>query len=248
MTILSCSYLPLKKDVIIERDRIPEQLNDDYVDQLKYFSSNYKESLGKKKIKLSKKNKEYFDRTVKKILSHNELLLPDNGKVEVIVIQEDAPIFFSFPGYKIFMSSGLIKKYVTNESLLVSLIVVEVIKSGKNIYEKKDYVPVGYIETKVALDLVKVKSSIVSNLYKWAYVAMKRSGYDGSSVLNLIQIINRNKIDFSWQVGSYNDVSQIEYHFKKFLVAQGLGLEIDDYVYKSSNDFYDFKRNVLRKM
>lgn len=235
---VSCGRLDLKrKDLIVPNSKIRQSLDIDFIDQLKNNAQIYLESNKNKIIKLSRRNNEYLKRIVTNIVDNNELLLPRPKKVSIYIINHKAPFIFSLPGYQIFISKGLIKKYLTNESILICALAYEVIKSGRNIYQKNNYIPTGYIDTKKVSKMVKINSSNRLTIFKWTFIALQRSNYDATAVLNWIQTINRNNTEFSWQIGDTQGVLGEEFQFKTFLASQGLEINPDS-TFSSSRSFY----------
>jgi hypothetical protein len=197
-----------------------------------YLSSNRS-----KIVNISRRNRKYLNGIVNNIIDNNELLLPRSEKISVYIINEKAPFIFSLPGYKIFISKALIKKYLTNESILICALAYEVIKSGRNMYEKNTYIPTGFLNAKKISGMVKINSKNRLKIFKWTFIALQRSNYDATAVLNWIQTINRNNTEFSWQIGDSQGVLGEEFQFKSFLASQGLEINSDG-AFNSSRNFY----------
>lgn len=234
----SCSFVSLeRKDIIVHNDEILETSNNDYLDQLEKNASIYISSNKNSIVKLSRRSNKYLENIITNIIDNNELLLPSAKKISVYIINEKAPFIFSFPGYKIFISKGLIKKYLTNESILICALAYEVIKSGRNMYERNTYIPTGFLDTKKISTMVRINSKNRLIIFKWTFIALQRANYDATAVLNWIQTINRNNTEFSWQIGDSKGVLGEEFQFKTFLASQGLEINSDG-AFNSSRNFY----------
>jgi hypothetical protein len=215
----------------------------DYAIHISELSKSLFASGKVRRMKLSRRNKNYLDSIFQRIVSNNELLLPSKERPEFFIIRDKVPFIFSLPGYKIFISRGLIKKYFRNESLLVSAICFELIKSGRNIYEKNKVIPTGTIGIPKLLSLTRLNFENRIEIYKWSYFALRRADYDASALLNWIQTLNKNTLDFSWQIRDPRGVSREEFLFKNFLAGLGVSTQELSEV-NSSKGFYRLKDSV----
>lgn len=234
----SCSLAKyFKKKVVINNSDIPGISKKDYIEHLESLGSVYLRTPGVRTLRIRKREKRYLDGIVKKIANNNELLLPTANAIKFHIIKEKAPFVFSLPGYQFFISDGLIKKYLKNESILVSALAYEIIKSGRNLYFKNMVVPTGHLTTPEITSLVRINHKDRVELYKWTFIALKRSGYDATAILNWIQTINKNSVDFTWQLGNSRGIANDEFQFKSFLAEQGLEITSEKLA-NSSKSFY----------
>jgi len=225
--VSACSQISLfKSDVIVSSENIPTFENNDYAEHLEGLRRSIKNNPELRFIKLRRESRAYLEEVFNRILANNELLLEKKNKPTFNIIDSKIPFIFSLPGYHFYFSRGLIKKYLKNESLLISAFAFEIIKSGREIYDKKRIIPIGIIEIPQALSMTRIDLEMKLEIYKWTYYALKRSDYDASAILNWIQTQNKNTLDFSWQISDPRGVSREEFMFKNFLV--GLGEVKDD--------------------
>jgi hypothetical protein len=227
-------------EVIIPQSEIPQTQNRDYVDHLEFLSSGLLKNKNIKFRTLSKSNESYLESIFTRIVANNELLVPSKPTPKFYLVEEKIPFIFSLPGYQFFFSTGLIKKYFKNESLLVSALCFEIIRSGRNMYEAKRVYPIGYREVPQMLSLTRLSLESRIEIYKWTYFALKRAEYDATALLNWIQTQNKNTLDFSWQIRDPRGVSREEFLFKNFLVSQGLD-RAEQTEANSSRNFYKFQ-------
>lgn len=244
-TLLSTSCSHIKRvingpEVIVAQKDLPQNQKKDYIDQLEFLSNGVLKNKNINFLKLSKRNKEYLESIFKRIAANNELLIPSEPSPKFYLIEEKIPFIFSLPKYQFFFSTGLIKKYFKNESLLVSALCFEIIRSGRNLYQAKRVFPVGYREVPQILSLTRLPVENKIEVYKWTFFALKRAEYDATALLNWIQTQNKNTLDFSWQIRDPRGVSREEFLFKSFLVSQGLD-RADQREINSSKMFYRFQ-------
>lgn len=222
--LLGCSSIKIalygEKQIIVQ-EKIPKDFNKDYSNHLMNLEKSLRNNpkIGYKKV--SSRGKRYLREIFLRIQANNELLI-SKGIPNFIFINDRTPYIFSLPGFKIFISTGLLRRYLKNESLLISALVYHFIKSSRNLYPKKLVIPTGVIEIPEILSLTRLPLSKKVEIYKWSYFALKRAEYDGSSILNWIQTQNKNTLDFSWLTGDTRGASREEFLFKSFLVSQGI--------------------------
>lgn len=240
----SCSLLSSNAVLpVIENEEIPSYKPSDYASHLSSLDKSLFASGSVKRLKLSKKNNDYLNTIFSRIVFNNELLLHSKVKPTFYIIKDKVPFIFSLPGYKVFISKGLITKYFRNESLLVSALCFELIKSGRNMYRKNKVIPVGTIDIPQILSLTRLDYKTRIEIYKWTYFALQRSKYDASALLIWIQTLNKNTLDFSWQIRDPRGVSQEEFLFKSFLTGLGVSTQELGKI-NSSKEFYKLKDSV----
>lgn len=228
-----------KKSTVIEAD--------DYVDHFEHLAKDYLASPKIKERKLSRVNINYLEGIYKRIVLNNELILTKDVKPKFHIIKSDLPFYFSLPSGRFFLSDTLIRKYIKSENLFVSLIANEIYRVHKGLYEKKILVPLGYASTKKMLSIYRLPLDIRVESLKWSYFLLKRAGYDPFSVLNWVQMQNKNSLEFSVQLGTTNVQTREEFLFKSFL-AQEVGKRpsgSENPEKNSSRGFYQLQRSLL---
>jgi hypothetical protein len=201
---------------------------------------------GTKEIQLNKDSIQFLEIIYDRIVSNNELLLSQKLKPSFHVVQNKTPFIFSLPGVQFFISSGLIEKYLKSEELFVAALAAEVIRSNRNIYEKKMMIPLGFYSTEKMIQIARLKPETKYQLNEWTYFVLKRSRFDASAYLNWIQVQNRNTLDFSLHLGDVMGISKEEHLFKNFMAKQGIaGIEKKMNEANSSKVFYKLMSNVV---
>lgn len=172
-------------------------------------------------------------------MSSNELFFTKKTMPQFHIIKDLRPFHFSLPGRKIFLSVGLLSKYIKNEGLLASVLTYELIRSEKLLYPPVMVIPFGFLETEQILSLLRLPFEMKMKIHKWSFHSLRRSGIDPDFYLSWLQIQNRNNLDFMMQLGDTNAIAREETVFKLFLVALGKRMKKKDY---SSPKFYQFIR------
>lgn len=218
----------------------------DYAQHLSTLKNSFLKQPEIKIISQNAQMKNYFEKTSNEVLGKNEIFFRKLENVKITLLNLDVPLHFSLPGGEIFLSKGLMTKYVKHESVLVSIISYELIKSEKNLYPKESYVPTGVfsLERIVAINRLPLEDKM--EIHKWAYYMTTRTGYDGEYYLSWLQIVNRNTADFVFQVGDINLIPREESLFKAFLI-QNANEESVISKKGSSKEFYRVI-NQLREM
>lgn len=247
---ISCSVIKLnkfnnsnnEKELILSNY---QELNqNDYVEHFIEFERFYLKSQSVEVLKLSDINKNFLLKLVENITKNNELFFKNNLATEFYIIKNASPYHFSLPGRKIFISSGLIQKYIKSEKLLYCLLTYELIRSEKGIYHKTLIVPTGTLNTQRILSLMRLTTAEKVEIHKWAFYILKRLGIDTDHYLSWIQIQNRNSIDFSLQLGDINSISREESMFKAFLINNTKDAQTTKKYGGSSKDFYNFINKI----
>lgn len=232
-----------RENPIVPNNQIPGIQNKDYVSHVIHLEESLKENRRIKFKRLTARNRDYLTRVFYRVVTNNELLLPQNIKPKFSIVRDKTPFIFSLPHFHFYISTGLVKRYLKNEALLLAAFGFEIVKSGRNVFEKKRVIPLGVTGVKDLLTLTRVDYSTKLEIYKWTYYALRRSEYDAAAILNWIQTQNKNALDFSWQIRDPRGVSREELAFKSFLVAQGIEqFELSET--NSSKDFYKFKDSI----
>lgn len=218
----------------------------EYMNHLERLSEIYLRENKKQYVNVKRYNK-YFKRVKQRIYINNENVLLQTEKINVYIIRDNAPFYFSMPGMNIFLSKGLIVKYMKNEDMFISLLSREILKSNLGIYKKAKVVPFDKISIQDLVKLSRLDLKTTRKLNNLNYSILKRSGYDPESMLFWLQMQNRNSIDFSKQYESPNEISKEEFYLKNFLVTQQ---KADDIAFEknSSPEFYRFRKYVERAL
>lgn len=242
LLIASCGTL---KQEVRDYSQIGEPTDRDYIDHLASSGEDYLTYDDTKEIKLNKESIQFFKSIYERIMSNNELLLVQNIEPSFHVIASKTPFIFSLPRAQFFISRGLIEKYLKSEELLVAALAAEVLKSDRNIYEKRMMVPLGFYSTEKMIQLTRLKPESKYQVNEWTYLVLKRAGFDASAYLNWIQVQNRNTLDFSLFLGDSIGISKEEHLFKNFMAKQGvLGVEKKIIEANSSKAFYKLLNNI----
>lgn len=173
---------------------------------------------------------------------NNEIFFKRLKSAEVTIIESDFPLHFSLSKGEIFLSTGLISKYIKHESILVSVLSYELVRSEKLVYPKGTFLPTGTLSLEKMLYLGKINIEEKMEVHKWAHHITVRSGFDGEYYLSWLQTQNRNTADFFIQVGDVNQINKEESLFKAFLIKS-----TDDNIItkaNSSKSFYTFLNRI----
>jgi hypothetical protein len=217
----------------------------DYNDHLESLKSDYLKTQGIKKLTLRSKSEKYLSGVVSEIQKNNELFFTTKSKVNFSIIENEAPFHFSLPGSNLFISTGLLNKYIKSEKLLYCLVIHELIRSEKSVYRKQVLVPTGFLTTKKILSMMRLNIQDKVDIHKWAFYLLKRIGIDTDNYLSWLQIQNRNSIDFSMQLGDISVISREEALFKAFII-KNTETKSNKYHAGSSRSFYSFVSDIKR--
>lgn len=205
-----------------------------------YLSSSQKKQL----IKLSSTAQRFLQNMHERIVTNNELLFPTYKKPKFHFINDTIPFHFSLPGGDYFFSSGLIKKYLANEDLLAAVMSIEILRCEKLLYEGRTVVPAGNIETERMLSILRLPIEMRNEINKWTYLIMRRAGYDPGALLNLIQLKNKNALDFASSIGNISSISREEFNYKNFLSRTPGESPLEVVEKNSSRGFYALRSDV----
>lgn len=185
----------------------------------------------------------YLKQLTSEIISKNEIFFKSLKQASVTILESNAPIHFSLPKGEIFISTGLISKYIKHESMLVSVLSYELVRSENLLYPKSVIIPVGHISLGRMLRFGRLDLEEKIEIHKWAHYLTIRSGYDGEYYLAWLQTQNRNTADFLLQVGDVDIINSEESLFKAFLIKNSVE---DNLTLKknSSKNFYTFINSI----
>lgn len=217
--------------------------SEDYVEHLAALKKPFLQSPGIKIHKLNPVSQKYLEGLVSDIIGNNEIFFKRLKKGNVTVLDSDSPLHFSLPKGEIFLSHGLITKYIKNESMLVCVLSFELVRSEKLLYPRQTIVPTGYFSLERMLNLNRLGLEEKMEVHKWAHHLTVRSGFDGEYYLSWLQSQNRNTADFILQVGDANQITREESLFKAFLI-KSTGEDVVVARNKSSKNFYNFINRI----
>ncbi|MDA8791591.1 hypothetical protein N9N67_00015 [Bacteriovoracaceae bacterium] len=193
----------------------------DYVDHFSSFNSSYVKSKQIKEVRLRSSHQEYLESLIQSVSNNNELFFQSLGseKIEITVIEDSRPFHFSLPKNKIFLSSGLLAKFISHEAVLICLLAYEMIRIEKNVYNRNTIIPLGYLSTERILSLTRISIQDKLTVHKWAYYLLKRADLNAQMYLSWIQIQNRNGSEFKLMYPDAEAISREETLFKAFLIS-----------------------------
>ncbi len=215
--LVSCSFYQYKESPLFSQYEKYGQK--DFLDHLESLGKVYLESPGVKVLPISPQSYAYLNSVYEKILINNEILLDRKINLRFYIIKSNELFHFSLPKGQIFFSSELIKNYFESENLFICAFLFEIIKSHRNIYPKTMTIPKGYLEAENLLDINKIPFESKVEIDKWAYLSMKRAGYDNSAYLIWLKTQNKNSFEFAPMLKGRN-ISKEEFVFKNFLVKE----------------------------
>lgn len=245
--LVSCSSvtIPLKKNKKndLAGSAYKEMAPEDYADHLASFKEPFLATPGIKTLEQDKNTKSYLQFILNDIISNNEIFFRSLKKAQITILDSDIPIHMSLPQGEIFLSKGLISKYMKHESMLVGILAFELVRSEKALYPKDTIIPLGFIPMERMITLSRLSLEDKMEVHKWAHHLTVRSGYDGEYYLSWLQTQNRNTADFVYLVGDANQINREESLFKAFLIKHPTE---DNIVSKknSSKNFYNFLNRI----
>jgi hypothetical protein len=229
----------------IKLEGYSEYETNDYIEHMNALKIPYLRSREIKKVNLRKSDIKYLEKIADTIITKNELFFKTSKIPNFFIVDSETPFHFSLPGMNIFMSSGLVKKYIKSEKLLYCLITYELIRTEKNLYKTNLIVPTGALSTRRMLSLLRLNIKEKVEVHKWAFYLLKRVDIDTDNYLSWLQIQNRNSVDFSLQLGDISSISREESLFKSFIIKNTKKKRRSQYE-GSSKKFYTFVKNLKR--
>jgi hypothetical protein len=242
---VSIPYLGKQKQQIEMPADWRELSDQDHLAHLSSFEKMYLGTEGVEQMPLKSQEQEYVNNLIYDIYHNNELFFKASSSPRIHVIRNDIPFHFSLPGSSIFLSTGLINKYIKHEGILAAIICYEMIRIDKNIYNKNVIVPIGFMTLDRILGLNRIVTDKKIEVHKWAYYLMRRAGYEGEYYLQWLQTINRNTADFLTLIGDAASISREEAMFKAFVIRRSKVEDERTIARKeSSKNFYAFLFSV----
>lgn len=245
LLLVSCGSIRLpvkKKSRSIGTGPYVEMNATDFADHLASLKLPFLSTPGVGTLK-NQAGKKYLDLLTSEIISRNEIFFKSLKKANVTILETMSPLHFSLPKGEVFISSGLISKYIKHESMLVSILSYELVRSENLLYPKKILIPLGYVPLERILALGRLTLEEKMEIHKWAHYLTVRSGYDGGYYLSWLQTQNRNTADFILQVGDANLINREESLFKAFLIKNTDEEEATGKK-NSSKQFYTFINSI----
>ena len=218
----------------------------DFLDHLELLGLDFIQGHRQKLISLGPPSQKYLQSIIQRIGVHNELFFGNLKKTEIFIIRDERPYHFSVPKRKIFISLGLLQKYISHEALLASVLAIEMIRAHKNIFTKNLLVPTGDVSLKTLHKFLKIDLKLRLEINKWASYIIQKSGHDPLSLLGLLQLKNRNFLDFYENNEEGREVSIEEAQIKQFLIQYKLFNDIEKFAKNSSPGFYHFIDEVRK--
>jgi hypothetical protein len=243
--IASCSTFKIpgtKKETPMGPSHFTEMTKADYADHLASLKGPFLSTPGIQTVN-NTFARNYLQNLAREIISKNEIFFKNLKDATVTIIDTDAPVHFSLPKGEVFLSDGLISKYIKHESMLVSILSYELVRSENLLYPRLTVIPVGHVPMERILTLGRLSLEEKVEVHKWAYYLTVRSGYDGEYYLSWLQTQNRNTADFILQVGDANLINREESLFKAFLIKNANEDQIPGKT-NSSKNFYTFLNNI----
>ena len=211
----------------------------DYLKSLEIIGNDYIEQNSKKIVKLPSRHQKFLQKILTKIQNNNELLFKKkSSNYSIYLVKDQRAFHFSMPKRKIFLSVGLIKRYLQNEEFFTVILLGESLRLEKDLFKKEIVIPTGSLRVDKLIALSRLSSKLNLELSKYIYLALERSGYDPFVSLLWIQSKNKNAIDFSLL---YRDVSQIaleEQGLKTFIIKREKEIKFRNEEKVVSKDFY----------
>ena len=247
LLLVSCSSIKIptrsSKGGNISKQTYREVTSTDYSDHLASLKEPFLSTPGIKTFQLNNVSKKYVQGLADEIIAKNEIFFKELRTANIVILDLNSPLHFSLPKGWIFLSKALISKYIKHESMLVSILSYELVRSEKLLYPKETIIPVGYVPLEKILILGRLGLEEKMEVHKWAHYLTIRSGYDGEYYLSWLQTQNRNTADFILQVGDANLITREESLFKAFLIK--ISNEEDVLSKKnSSKAFYTFLNSI----
>jgi len=225
--------------------RIDQSISqDDYADHLANLKLPFIQNPQMKILKLSNDQVSYLNFLGDEIIKKNEIFFRSLKRLKINILNMNQPLHFSLPKGEVFMSTGLVTKYLKHESILVSILSYELIKSEKLLYPRQTLVPTGYVNLEKLIALNRLAIDENMEVHKWAYHITRRAGFDGEYYLYWLQTQNRNTADFIMQVGDINQMNREESLFKAFLIKDSIQVGYKVTSKNSSKKFYKFVNDI----
>jgi len=165
--------------------------------------------------------------------------------LEVYYYDDQQPFYLLSPDGRLILSIGLIEKYVRNQPLLSVILLEAILRIKHNYFYKIIFIPTGIITVEQMLSVLKLDLKSKTNINEWIYYYLKKNNGDVVSILDWVQVKNRNSLDFS--LLNNNGYSPLEEEkVLKNIFLKGRNLELfHEEVSLSPKVFYRFRREAI---
>ncbi len=197
-------------------------------------------------IKLNSNEVKYTEEIVGKIQRNNQQLFKSKKLFKINFINREENLLFSLPGGSIFISKGLMDKYLKNEHLLAVVVAREMIKISQDLYNKLFYIPTGFRDFNDVVRINKLPIKEESILDKWSYIILERSGFDPNSILNWLQVQNKNSFDFIYILDSFQLALKKEQLFKNFMSTKSNTDNFEQAALQTTKQYYLLREKIIR--
>jgi hypothetical protein len=241
ITLSSCLSLFQKKNEQINFDQ--KLTTEDYSQFMQGLTKSLmnNQQISMKELKGEQAN--YINTLAKNIFEANSLLFKIEGNVPEVkfyIIKDPRPFYFSLPGYQIFVSNTILKKFVQNESYLICLLTYELFRSRFNIYPKVFVPPVHYGSLEKIISFTRIAVDEKIKLHEWSAYAITRARLDHNLYIQWIQLHNRSYNEFNFHYQDRSLALKEELMLKKFVIKNFGNKIFGSVEFKSSPQFYSF--------
>ena len=240
---LGCSQHVRSRPINLGEKELPVPKKKDFLDHAVLLAKDFKENHKRKIVPLSSSSQKYIKGLSRKIKAGNDLLLKGVHN-SVFIINHNKSFHFSFPNGDIFLSTKLLKKHIQHEGLLASVLAIEMIKSCRHIFIKRFLTPTGVLSVDDVAPFVKTDLNLRNQINKWTIYTLKKSGLNPLSLLQLLQIKNKNFSDFFQTLEEGRVASLEEVEIKNFLIEKKFFKDLGDFSKNSSSAFYTFMKEI----
>ncbi len=238
---ISCSFIerfstPEKKEGIhVNHEVVQRHLNSVFND--------FRDKSNREIKLLNSRSQNYLNSIVKGFLNKNKYFFSKIKKIDFYKINDRRPFYFSSPKGEVFLSSGLIEKYIKHENYLKNMILFELIRIEKRVYNKEKLIPKGYYTIEEVMNLSRLPIQSKVNIHRWAYKILVENQEDAITYLQWIQIQNRNFVDFDFYLGDKYTIFKEEQGLREYTVKSLKNNNRKTFFPKSSKSFYKFRKN-----
>jgi len=185
----------------------------------------------------------YINSLTRNIFESNSLLYDIGStipQVKFYLIKDSRPFYFSLPGYQVFVSTSILKKYIQNESYLICLLAYELFRSRFGIYPKNFIPPIHYGSLEKIISFTRIPVDEKIKLHEWSAYAITRARLDHNIYIQWIQLHNRSYNDFNFHYQDRSLALKEELMLKKFIIKNFGNKIFSSVEFKSSPRFYQF--------
>ncbi|AYF45974.1 hypothetical protein BALOs_2992 [Halobacteriovorax sp. BALOs_7] len=192
----------------------------------------------------SRRSNRYLQKIARELYLNNQsLFVKDDFGINFYIVEDNRNFYFSLPRNNVFMSRGVLRRFMNSESIFVSVLIGELLRSKIGIYEKNKIIPLNSYTVKDMIRLNRLDLNAKRDLNNLVYDVLKKSGYDPEARLLWLQTLNRQSLSFSTQEVYSRDLSKEEFLLKNYMV-QSTKDENLIFEKNSSKQFYKFKESI----